>query len=54
MGKEHDEAYERGKREANKAGILDEIAHSLSGAFSTTKEEKSYEAGWEEGLKQKK
>jgi len=53
MGKEHEEAFEKGKQDAKKAGALDEAAHSLSSAFSTTKKDKSYDAGWKEGIKQK-
>jgi hypothetical protein len=56
MGKEHEEAYSRGKEDAKKAGLLDELAHNLGKGMDPlpdTKKEQSYEQGWKDGMEEK-
>ncbi len=47
------EAYDRGKEDAKSAGALDEFTYSLSKSMSSGKDDKAYDAGWEEGMKEK-
>ncbi len=49
----YQESYEKGKEDAKKAGPLDEFAHALSKSLPATKTEKSYDAGWEDGIEEK-
>lgn len=45
----NDEAYERGVKDGKEGNILDDFSHSISEGFSTTKEEKTYDKGYEWG-----
>ncbi|MCL4537513.1 MAG: hypothetical protein M1610_07980 [Nitrospirae bacterium] len=49
----YQEAYEKGKEDAKKAGPLDEFTHALSKSLPATKTEKSYDAGWKDGIEEK-
>lgn len=49
----YQEAYEKGKEDAKKAGSLDEFTHALSKSLPATKKDKSYDAGWEDGIEEK-
>lgn len=54
MTKDRDqEAYERGKEDAKNAGVLDQFTHSLSKSIPSGEDGKAYDAGWEEGMKEK-
>ena len=54
MSKERNrEAFEMGKEDAKNAGVLDQIAHNLSKSIPSGEDGKAYDAGWEEGMKEK-
>ena len=52
MGDRHEKAYGQAKQDAKEAGILDEICHDIGKIFDWNKEHQSYNAGWEDGIKE--
>lgn len=54
MSEKHEKAFGRGKQDAENAGVLDSICHNFGTIFTYTKEHESYDAGWKEGMKEKK
>ncbi|MFA4829207.1 MAG: CFI-box-CTERM domain-containing protein [Thermodesulfovibrionales bacterium] len=57
MGDDHKEEYEKGKQDANEAGLCDEIVHGAADTaavlFPKTDKAKAYEAGWKDGMDEK-
>ncbi len=49
-----EKAYSRGKEDSKNAGILDSLCHDLGKIFTFTKEDQSYDAGWDDDMKGKK
>lgn len=45
------EAYSRGKEEGKNAGLLDQFAHNVWHTEGSTKEERSHDKGWHDGVK---
>ncbi len=43
------EAFEKGVQDGKDGGFLGDFCHSISKDFSTSKQEKSYDAGYEKG-----
>ena len=46
--KKHEEAYGKGVKDAQKSGIMEDLAHTIAGILPipSSDEWKSYDAGW--------
>jgi len=52
MGDRHEKAYSQGKHDAKEAGVVDELCHDIGKIFDRNKEHESYNAGWNDGIKE--